>query len=194
MYAWKLVYAPKSQKIEYVHNSGNYETRLKCSQDWSRLGFVSAMPWLRYPASIVARRVITLYTGIARTAILFFPCSFTCCWSVLIFIIKKSYKKSYECQEFSQSILLLWYLTIFLHTNESYCASFCAHLSILNVFCKYSSSTFIPMYSYFVMVSILYIFSKVFYSIVMVCLINFTPNKSQCTNSYANSDIIHAIL
>ena len=65
-----------------AHNSGNYETRLKCSQDWSRLGFVSALsrlrlgfvsassrlrlayasttPWLRSPASIGARRVITL--------------------------------------------------------------------------------------------------------------------------------------
>ena len=26
----------------------------------------------------------------------------------------------------------------------------------------------------------------------MVCLINFTPNESQCANSYANSDIIYA--
>ena len=26
----------------------------------------------------------------------------------------------------------------------------------------------------------------------MVCRINLTPNKSQSTNSYANSDIIHA--
>ena len=30
-----------------VHNSGNYEPRLKSSQDWSRLGFVSALPQLR---------------------------------------------------------------------------------------------------------------------------------------------------
>ena len=30
-----------------AHNSGNYETRLKCSQDWSRLGFVSASPQLQ---------------------------------------------------------------------------------------------------------------------------------------------------
>ena len=41
-----------------THNSGNYETCWKCSQDWSRfglvlalsrlrLGFASAMPWLR---------------------------------------------------------------------------------------------------------------------------------------------------
>ena len=30
-----------------AHNSGSYETRLKCSQDWSRLGFVSALPQLR---------------------------------------------------------------------------------------------------------------------------------------------------
>ena len=27
-----------------AHNSGNYETCLKCSQDWSHLGFVSALP------------------------------------------------------------------------------------------------------------------------------------------------------
>ena len=26
----------------------------------------------------------------------------------------------------------------------------------------------------------------------MVCLINFTPNKSQCANSYANAGIIYA--
>ena len=26
----------------------------------------------------------------------------------------------------------------------------------------------------------------------MLCLINFTPNKSQCANSYPNSDIIYA--
>ena len=54
-----------------AHNSGDYETCLKCSQDWSRLGFVSTCfrlcvsyasttPRLRSPASIVARNVITL--------------------------------------------------------------------------------------------------------------------------------------
>ena len=30
-----------------AHNSSNYETRLKCSQDWSRLGFISALSRLR---------------------------------------------------------------------------------------------------------------------------------------------------
>ena len=46
VYAEKLVNAPESRNsvlCANAHNSGNYETRLKCLQDWSRLGLVSAL-------------------------------------------------------------------------------------------------------------------------------------------------------
>ena len=39
---------------------GTLRDSRQCSQDWSRLGFVSATPWLRSPANIVARHAITL--------------------------------------------------------------------------------------------------------------------------------------
>ena len=37
----------KTRKCANAHNLGDYETRLKCSQDLSRFGFVSALPHLR---------------------------------------------------------------------------------------------------------------------------------------------------
>ena len=37
----------KNRICANAHNSDDYETRFKCSQDWSRLGFVSALPHLR---------------------------------------------------------------------------------------------------------------------------------------------------
>ena len=85
-------------------------------------------------------------------------------------------------------------LSMLLHFKEKYCAISCANSGILHVFFKYSNPTFIPIYlnCHLKIQCILQVFSKLFYSIVIVYRINFTPNKSQRANSYANSDKIYA--